>query len=139
MIDWTEDKIDRLRALRTEGRSWVECAAELGLGATTVRLKGVALGLPRQMPLDPSRGVRVVQQATPEPHEPKGEVSSEYYRIPHLLAPLQVGEAVNIEALSSAEIKKIHTRVSKYGLQHDRGFRGRYNWRQQVIRVERVR
>lgn len=60
-------------------------------------------------------------------------------RIAPLLRPLAIGDAIEILAETSKDVKRIHSKVSQFGITHDRGFRGKLDWRTRLIRVERVR
>lgn len=141
-VKWTKELDDKLWELRTQGLSWEQCGKELGVSPHRARKAGLALGLPRRIGFGPYSGVQVVRDRLEIKARHPDDIirpREEPLRMAALLHPMQVGDKISIEALTSREVKAVHSRVSRYGSLHNKGFRGKLDWRRQVIVVERVR
>lgn len=141
MKKWPADKLEALREAREAGHNWAECGRIVGVSEDAARIKGLQLGLPRRMSFGPYSGVRVVTDKLEQKHRDPNQTHhlEGCVRVAPLLAPLQVGEFVYIKADTSKQVKKVHSHVSRYGMNHNKGFRGKLDWRLRIIKVERVR
>ena len=132
---WTEQMIASLKEMRAAGYNYRACGDALGMSAPTARSKGKELGLPSRVDRGPYNGlVTRYLQSLPPP-----DTTAPRQKIACVLAQLQVGEHHDFTANSSSEIKRVHKLVSQFGVLHGKGFRGRTNRIDGVLRVTRMR
>lgn len=132
---WTDEMITKLKELRLQGYTYAECAKALGIGQSVAHKKGRELGLPIRMSYSRYSGKVMARAERMEP----AEVPVAQRRIAPALRPLRVGEHTTFPVWSPGENKRLHKLVSKYGMAHDLGFRGRVNEDGTVLTVTRVR